>query len=319
MPAELSLRERPVGGLLRPSVREHPSRATGNMRRIDLLIHGYNVSLCRAGCAYGTFESHVRTQSWLTTFARIYWPGDARVPLGRLLGAGLSGALSAATYMAQIRTAKNTATRLFDWFCAGPPPARQPELNIVAHSLGCRVALELLTQFAGQQPTRRPRVKIVTLMAAAVPRYMVEEQGALRSGAELPWRIIAIHSTSDRILKWVFRAGQAQEALADAYDALRWNARGAIGRHGLPSLPGRSNVPALGADHSDYWPSPVVADDVNMSHNGILRLGVSRPATPPARELTPRTIDVRQVAYRAPAARTVGGQQGLCRTCPACE
>ena len=319
MPPELSLREHDIGGLLRPAVLEHPSRASAAMQRFVLLIHGYNVTLCKAGCDYGAFADNVRATTWWSVVTRFYWPGDANPPFGRWLAAGLRRTLSGASYMLQIRTAGDAAQRLFQWFCPDSPPTRQPEVSIVAHSLGCRLALELLAQLAGQRPTARPRVTKVILMAAAVPRYMVEERGRLREAVALPQRIIALHSTADRTLNWMFRLGEAQEYLVDAGDALRWTARGAIGRHGLPSLSNGHNVFAWRADHGDYWPSRDIARAVDGSLTAILRPGTPRPDRPPERDVEPRDVVVRRTSGRSPGTRVPGGERGLCQRCGPCR
>ncbi len=84
---ELSVRTRPEGGPVAPSVHESPSRFLQGRARILMLIHGYNVTESGAKATYQQFAGRLDPDAALgatsnAVLCGFLWPGDAH--LGRL-------------------------------------------------------------------------------------------------------------------------------------------------------------------------------------------------------------------------------------------
>lgn len=235
----------------------HPPRA---FARVLVLIHGYNNTEDDADASYAAFDDvfDPRARAFWPV-AHFFWPGDKPW-----------GALSRASYPMEIGAARDAARELATFLAAltGPHGTR-PSVAFVAHSLGCRLLLELL--HIATTSLQRLDVPVACLMAAAVPVTRVDVNGALRAAAQSPRRAIVMHSPDDAVLKWAFRLGQlaAGEGFASR----------AVGRFGEPrrglwavSMPTRHG-------HGDYWPSRDCADEVAR------QLGAT-----PAREVAPRPL-----------------------------
>jgi len=122
------------------------------------------------------------------------WPGRSRLRLF--------------AYPGRIKFAKASAKALWDhvadWYAA---PPRQ-DVVLVAHSLGCRLALEFLKLLAGsQRPAGLGRLTLV-LMAPAVPVTLVEPAGCLGLCLAAADGFRILHSQFDEALGWVFRGGE---------------------------------------------------------------------------------------------------------------
>jgi pimeloyl-ACP methyl ester carboxylesterase len=242
-------------GLNRVAVvpRVHP-RLTD--RRIVLFIHGYNNNEDQATLSYRRMLSNLQQldnfhPAWLRNVYAVYWPGDFR-----------NRFLSLPTYNWQIRRANEAGERLAalldDW-----QRGAQRELVIVAHSLGCRVALETLRQLRERGATHI-NVLACVLMAGAVQ----EDECADDTLFGLPdvrilRREAVLHSRSDRILRFAFPIGQA--ARLDQWG--RSVLPKAVGLEGGPQ--GRWNGD-LRTDmhpngHSDYWKTRTTADVVSQA------------------------------------------------------
>jgi hypothetical protein len=325
-PNELSLRRERIGGGLTGSLRQLPAGLLSRARRVLLLIHGYNATLCEAGCAFSGFKRFLPAV-WFLRSAALYWPGDAAAPLGRPDARRPRGqitrVLSSATYTFQISTAESAAQILSRAIQARPPEKRALQLDVVAHSLGCRLALELLESLAGLPIVARPRIRLTALLGAAVPRFTAMPGGKLHRGAASADRLLVFHSRADPILRFAFPFGQLLEG--GFLDRLRPNARTAIGRSGCgPGLPNARNFPQDSFGHSDYWPSEGVALriaetlDRNRPLSSLARTGLSgrvigETHLPEARD--PDRLLRRLRVRRLPLD---GAQFGLCRDCPPC-
>jgi pimeloyl-ACP methyl ester carboxylesterase len=204
--------------------------------RTVLLIHGYNVT---DGDAAETLNGFRKT---LENFApdlprntfTCTWTGNMR-------------SLGPAAYPFMLRYAKESATTLLEaideWYAE---PWAAKELIIVAHSLGCRLTLEMLS--AMNSKGRPPSLKklVVILMAAAVPVEHMELEGKLRDALDVPDATIILHSQDDGVLRKWFRIGQTV-----ALDGV-WPE--AVGLRGAPqSAAWAQSTPMHAFDHSDYW------------------------------------------------------------------
>jgi hypothetical protein len=175
-------------------------------RPIAFLIHGYNVEPRGAAAAYARLFDTIRrvtllpplldARSWL-----VYWAGyeSGGLAPGKTL-------VSPLTYAAQIPSACDAARGLRDYI--DRRSGGQAQVSLIAHSLGCRVALELLDAYAAFPTESTPEFPVLVLMAAAVPTHFLEDLQRLWRGALLPKRVIVLFSERDAILAGPFRLGQ---------------------------------------------------------------------------------------------------------------
>ena len=90
--------------------------------------------------------------------------------------------------------------------------APQLSLYIVAHSMGCRLTLEFLNRLAFGLQFSPIKIRLVVLMAAAVPLYYVQEGGALAKALTLSESTHVYWSKKDKTLRRWFRVGQDSRA-----------------------------------------------------------------------------------------------------------
>ena len=271
--ASLSFRVDPVGGkVVMPSpesitevtklVREGPGRG------LVLLIHGYNNSLKDAKDAYAGFfqiqeglnelKEHRRLAD-NRVFVEVYWPGDADW-----------GLLSFAFYLGSIGQAEKSAEFLADVLAKLAKEPTPLSIDIIGHSMGCRVATELLGKL---DPMAKIRVERIALMAAAVPTFMLEPGGALRQPYDVelciaPGRVKSLYSSSDMVLAVAFPVGQT---LAPGPNGFFPTALGHE-KWVSSSVPGnleQCDIPKAG--HSDYWGWKEETREVAIAANEELR------------------------------------------------
>ncbi len=244
---QLNLRQEDEGGDLLPRGTLIPDTGAETRRECLLLIHGYNNHRGEAAAAYLRFRNGQcaqyedvqpeRLNAWL---ADTFWPGDAAWP-------GLFDWLDFLYYPRAVAMARASAPMLADLLWRLP---RLETIDVIAHSLGCRVTLETLRLL---RQRGQPRIRRVCLMAAAVPCEMVAAGGEFET---LLWEmhfagteIRVLHSRADLVLMLAFGPGQALAGEPTM---------GALGRHGPPpDMPGRgatlTEQRISGAGHGDYW------------------------------------------------------------------
>jgi len=174
-----------------------------------IFIHGFKVSQAAAREAYARFRW------WLDQFEvrahvlELHWPGDRKW-----------GPLAAFCYPGKVDTAEQCGALLAAWIADKP----QARFTIVAHSLGCRLAVETIA--ALRRSGQLARVSALCLMAAAVPVAHIARRllGPLPGENAPRWRIL--YSRGDEVLRWTFRPGQTA-----ARDSL-WAP--AVGLYGQP-------------------------------------------------------------------------------------
>ncbi len=317
-PHEVSLRAAPIGGRLAIQAQDLPAGLFGRARRLVAFVHGFNVTLCEAGCAYGAFKRYLPGRL-LGRVAAVYWPGDAaprwRRDQNRPRGAATIAA-SALAYSFQIGTAENGA-RLLEQLISGHANRRFPvQMDFVAHSLGCRLTLELLDRLRRNPAADRPRIGVVALMAAAVPRWMVLPGGSLHDAARSATKLLVFQSEGDGVLRVPFQAGQQVEG--EWRTRLRMRARAALGRYGVIGVPGADNIIDDRLGHSDYWPNAAIARRVvdeleNTRSTRHLGRVAMRGRAVPVRSVAARDMELRRV-LTPPRGR----QLGMCQGCPPC-
>lgn len=218
------------GGLL--SELEGTAAAFSARTRMVLLFHGYNLSRSKADAVYAPFKAALLNNA-LALIGQIgfaHWPGDASFPV-----------ISEASYLWRVRTAIQCSPDLARYIEERVDVNGYPtQVVIIAHSLGCRLAIEALLRLA---PERRKSVRLI-MMAAAYPVALAEANSATL----VLMRPMVFYSRKDWVLSLVFPLGEM--------------IRGQVGP-GLPEAVGHAGLPAdgtwsmskemVGYQHGTYW------------------------------------------------------------------
>lgn len=208
-------------------------------RSVAFLIHGFNVDRQTGTAELETLAAHL--PATLTEAAvAVLWPGDSVV-----------GPLS---YPFETNKADDTALELIKFI--GDVLIHQPQLSFVAHSLGCRVAMETLRHLW----IRNVPVAQVCLMAGAIDNDSLADKAEYQGAAQYAARVAVLYSPSDQVLKMAYPAGNLVSSF------LHWTQTtdAALGFTGPILNAGEStpgSVAAVGilakdkVDHGDYLPS----------------------------------------------------------------
>jgi pimeloyl-ACP methyl ester carboxylesterase len=239
----LSVRVKDEGGAVAERVTPKGSTADLSARRILVFVHGFGNSKDKAESSYWKMIDQLAWNVGAGQMSRLgpiwefYWPGDQihwREGVGPIRG-----------YRRSLKETPDVG-RLLAGFLARRP--RGQDVYVVAHSMGCRITLEVLKAVRdGSLPTRGAAVRGTFLMAAAVPiRHCSADVNEAKYAIAAASCVESIlYSNNDRVLQMAFRAGQ--------------NKRGpeggeAVGFAGGP--PQRwKNRERTGFGHSDYWGS----------------------------------------------------------------
>jgi hypothetical protein len=254
-------------------------------RRVVILIHGFANSSKRADRSYDAFAAGLENclpscPERFATYFRFHWPGDHPLPV-----------FNQASFSTRIQSAETSGGVLAEKLAATLPA--DAEIILVAHSLGCRVALAVLRWFIRKVPAQGPRIGAVFLLAAAVPVRDCHGTGKYAgrlSGA----RYLTMYSHHDMVLRIAFPPGHL------GFD---WLAQ-AVGRHGAPERDRWDLRFSTGLGHSDYWRSPGVAQAVGRAISPLAKyLPPELPAaverttsegeSPPERDLPTRSLRTR--------------------------
>ena len=228
-----------------------------------MLIHGYNNDRAQAQESYDAVTQMLpdadREAVW-----EFFWPGFIERITGASSDTPLSLAphrddretesnqlISALSYHLQVYKSREVGRALGHYLHG----LRPDSLIFVAHSLGCRVALEAIRFMVSRETARRAALSGACLMAAAVPTYMIDGSssgrlGPLREAATAIARSFVLYSTNDYVLRTAFRIGQT------------WAGEGfmpeAVGFNGGPETPWSARGDT-GLGHSGYWTHPSTA------------------------------------------------------------
>jgi len=238
-----------------PTVFTEPGREPDWSRPVCLLLHGYNVNAQTANTSYTQLFGTIRRQAGLPPFLQkrswlVSWPAYASWGLGR--GKTIFSPL---TYPLQIPSAVDAADALKRYIDRSN--ADGVEITLLAHSLGCRVALELLDRYASSPGGTASQFPLVVLMAAAIPTYFFEDRERLWRGALLPRQTMVLFSGRDSILTGPFRVGQtiAGEGMFPK----------AVGATGRPMSGFWTHVIPTRNRHSGYFVDPTTAGHIAQS------------------------------------------------------
>jgi pimeloyl-ACP methyl ester carboxylesterase len=315
----LSLRAREVGGDVRAAVRDEDLQAVrealdaGTGRGLVLLIHGYNNDYAAALRSYDAFFELQHGLAQLPehrpladnrVFVELYWPGDADWGIASVL-----------FYMGAVANARVCAERFAPAIAALAERGEPLAVEIVGHSLGCRVAFELIKRLRAA-----PNVNIdrVVVMAAAVPTFMLESPAdpkclrpaydqavAAAGGAGM-----SLYSGADPVLAFAFPLGQT---VASGDEGFLPTALGHAEWHCASMPVGFEQREVAGASHSDYWggeaDTRAIALDAQRRVRDFLRFDGAGPRDTATRGLVALAgVPERQTAAprRTPSAAEFG-------------
>jgi pimeloyl-ACP methyl ester carboxylesterase len=292
----VSLRDRPAGGSVISHARTTPADLLLRSDEVILLAHGYNNSQSVALASYKAFLQNVG-DPLAGSAAGLFWPGDG-ITFRRTTRRSLwhSPLLSALSYPWQPQRAAEAAERLSevmaDAIRARSLVGRRPlTINVVAHSMGCQLTLELLKLLRVSMRAGQIVIRNLVLMAAAVPRYSVQEHGDLEMALRSAQRTRVFWSKSDRVLSLAFPLGQFLERPFP----LGWRSRVAVGRTGI-SFSERVTAHETSHGHSDYWSDDRIARHVKNDMGGLYRVPRVRSRVLHARDERSRRLVLRKLA-----------------------
>lgn len=214
---------------------------------LTFLLHGFNVdrSAGRAGLLeFGRLLRAARPDL-AGRLVAVLWPGD--------------DLLSPLSYSLEERDADQTARRLAA-LCTRTWKLREPP-SFVAHSLGCRVALETMARLlaAGRSSAH------AVLMAGAVDADCLARADRYRACVAAARSVAVLHSGADLVLRLAFPLGDALAGLL--FGGYTRTALGLAGpragvrrRESIPA-PGVSalSLTRFGVGHLDYLGNPRAA------------------------------------------------------------
>lgn len=196
----ISARIADAGGAVNTTVT--PRTFTLRAPRLIVLIHGYNVNRQNGETGFATFGSltakyGVTDVSLFGQVVGFLWPGDVNIRF-----------ISGLFYPAKIGPAEDSGALLANFLLNLRGPGGVPiQVILVPHSLGNRVALELINDILAQSNRTWGRMEGICLMAAAVPVGMVNGNAKLAAAAR-SLRTRTFFSKADRVLHWAFPAGE---------------------------------------------------------------------------------------------------------------
>jgi pimeloyl-ACP methyl ester carboxylesterase len=234
----ISARTAEAGGTVSSGIT--PADFSPRSNRLVILIHGYNVNQPNGESSYNAFsqllQSHkVSELSVLGEIIGFLWPGDENVKF-----------IAGLFYPAKMQAARDSAARLAQFLISLRGPNGTPmQIILIAHSLGNRVSLEMITDLLAQPNRVWGRMEGFCLMAAAVVVGEVQNQGRLYPAAR-SMRTRALFSEADKVLHWAFPPGQT--AAGEGFFPQ------AIGRFGNPIAVWNDRFDLQPYDHGNYFP-----------------------------------------------------------------
>ncbi len=269
MDSDLVLRREVSGG----PVRTQPAATNKyffQMARRVILIHGFHTNEDDARTNYEAFKANADAVS--PRFARdlltMVWPSDE-----------MGG--NPVTYYAQnVERAEECAGILASFINEHIQMEQIPcEYILIAHSLGCRLAVNLIARLKALGVNVEDRFKLV-LMAAAVPvEFMSAGEDLNRGVKDLPV-CVALYSPADSILKRVFPLGEASGGI--------WMPE-AVGLRGKPGDEVWSHaIEMAGFGHSDYWSDSRVPQSIAALLGYGTQSGLTERRQPTATHLEER-------------------------------
>ena len=182
-------------------------------------------------------------------------------------------------YPAKMQAVRDSAARLAEFLLALRGPNGSPmQIVLVAHSLGNRLSLEMITDLLAQPNRTWGRIEGFVLMAAAVIVGDVDTRGRLSPAAKSV-RTRTLFSEADNVLHWAFPPGETA--------ALEGFFPQAVGRFGNPST-WTDRFDLQPYDHGNYFPGLMTAgrlDDRSAQYVAQF-VGASVATTPSANQIS---------------------------------
>lgn len=238
----LDFRSSPCGGAVVPGHLDPqgPSlQLLQQCRSVTFLIHGFNVDRQSGTVELEAFAAHLPATSGEAAVA-VLWPGDSVV-----------GPLS---YPFETNKADDTALELVKFI--NDVLIQRPQLSFIAHSLGCRVAMETARHLwiAGVPLAQ------ICLMAGAIDNDSLADKADYQGAAQYAARVAVLYSPSDQVLKMAYPAGNLVSAflhwMRTTDSALGFTGPRACAGESTPASVSAVGIPAIAAvDHGDYLPS----------------------------------------------------------------
>ena len=157
--------------------------------RVTVLLHGFNVNRPEGRKSLRKLAGLLTTGGGLLA---VLWPGDH-----------WSGPLS---YSFEGRDADDTAFELCRYLHDNL--RTDAEINFVAHSLGCRVAMETIKRLA----SKGRDVDQVCLMAAAIDDDSISAPKVYKVAGSQVLRVASLSSKKDTVLHYAYPAGDLLQA-----------------------------------------------------------------------------------------------------------
>jgi pimeloyl-ACP methyl ester carboxylesterase len=288
----ISFREQASGGGIRRIPEITPEALNGG--RIILLIHGYNNDQHDTTAAYrGMFALQAQQGGLPGKIVGVYWPGDNWENF--------------AFYMQSIGHAVDTAGLLAAVIRDAAKKFGILNLSIVSHSMGGRLAFELLRQL--QNGHDGIVIERLALMAAAVATFALQPPSPSRArplrAAFDTYRptpaLLSLFSPDDPVLSRAFPLGQSlagEGFFPTALGHANWSGSGALLR---PPLTQTLNP---GARHGGYWFDGAEARFAQTKVHEFLDVAGAPPRAPAASVVMPRmTEPPRGTASRSTTTR----------------
>ena len=170
-------------------------------KRILVLVHGYNNNHDKMCRAYYAIEKNVEKYM--------------KNQYGIVIGYSWPGGESRLKWELAKENADKTAKRLkilIKSIAEVLKPSSNIQLDVISHSLGARVILEMLKQLSKENLGWQP-VRNYFCMAAAVDNEVLEPDEKFHASTSQINNIYIFHSKRDRTLRWVYKAGRLDRAL----------------------------------------------------------------------------------------------------------
>jgi pimeloyl-ACP methyl ester carboxylesterase len=226
-------------------------------QRLVILIHGFNNSEAAAQRSFALFRSHISSSIRREELWEFHWPGDHSDKW-----------ISRATYAVRVALAPGVGAALARFLTDRPSHQR---VVLIAHSLGCRVALEAALEIKALQPANPDhRLDEVFLLAAAVPAPLCDTRNG-RFPAPVSGREHAFYSPNDKVLRRWFKPGQRLVSLNETGRP--------VGLNGEPGDVRWTDPWNSKLDHGEYWGAADVGDQI------LTRMGLATRRTPPSARL----------------------------------
>lgn len=205
-----------------------------------LLMHGYNNTQDQASAAFNRFvQLQQNTRTLNANLVGVYWPG-----------ANWEGGLF---YMQAIGKVLQVAPALAQDLYQAAQARGYLKIDIVAHSLGSRLALETVRQLLLIKQTDLSLgglvIGQVAFMAGAVSTAYLEDLAQLRASISGYQSTMSLYSEDDTVLHWAFPLGES--FAGEGFFPVALGRKQWFGATFLS--PAIQQLRNNSANHGDYW------------------------------------------------------------------